>query len=638
MQEHVIGRFDVAVIGASLSGLSAAALLCKRGLSVAVVDRNYMPGGACSSMRRGDSTIDLGAAMLYGFGDRGFNPHRWLMEELEEPIELVRHKELYRLNYGGKGVVFERDIEAFIDGLCASILPGRRERLAAFYGHLRRIYDEVIAPDPAYLSPSEMRLSDLMGGFLEHPARHIKTLALLFTSAERIFKRFLPDDEAVRFFNKLTSTYSYTTMRETPAMLVAAMFVDNHVGGSYYPLGGPQALASALERSIERRGGVMLYETEVESILLEGKRARGIRLAGRGPGHGGIIEAGSVIHSGSVWDLYLRLLPPRAVGQAKRRKIEALVPSLPSSVLYGEVRRSAIPADARPIEMIIGNPDAIDENDVTLYISSIDEPSLCPPDRHVFMLIGPSAMAWPSPRDEAYGGEAYRAMKAREAARMLGLVEGRFPGFGEAVIAMELGSPATIERYLGKRGGATAGPKHMIGQHLLRRQHARTAFKGLYCAGESTVMGTGTPAVTISGISAAEVILRDLGMRGFRDGRRRGKGSPKPGVVRIHERAPDPARDGASLSSMARRCLWCEAAPCVAACPLGLDLRGMARRAEFGNLEGARRAIRKGAPASSPAPCASCPALQGTEGEPPCMRKALSGHPVDIRGIARALG
>ena len=126
--------------------------------------------------------------------------------------------------------------------------------------------------------------------------------------------------------------------------------------------------------------------------------------------------------------------------------------------------------------------------------------------------IGPSFRAWPAYGSEAYSGAGYRAMKKEEGDRMLGLVERRFPGFIGSIMTRIEGSPATLERYLRKFGGSVAGPKQSIGQELLRRPRARTPWEGLFLAGEGTVMGTGTPAVTVSGISAANAMLRDLGL------------------------------------------------------------------------------------------------------------------------------
>ena len=66
-------EYDVIVIGGGLSGLTAASLLAKRQLKVAVIEKSYNPGGSCGIFRRGHVTFDQGAAMLYGFGEHGFN-------------------------------------------------------------------------------------------------------------------------------------------------------------------------------------------------------------------------------------------------------------------------------------------------------------------------------------------------------------------------------------------------------------------------------------------------------------------------------------------------------------------------------------------------------------------------------------
>ena len=58
------------------------------------------------------------------------------------------------------------------------------------------------------------------------------------------------------------------------------MFVDNHVGGSYYPAGSTLFLPGMLEKAIEEHGGDMRYNSEVVSILFEGGKPCGVLLAG----------------------------------------------------------------------------------------------------------------------------------------------------------------------------------------------------------------------------------------------------------------------------------------------------------------------------------------------------------------------
>jgi prolycopene isomerase len=94
-------RFDVIVVGAGLGGMTAASLLAKGGLSVLMIDQQNKPGGACTSCKREDHVFDAGAAMLYGFGEKGFRPFRFLMNELEEPIDAISQATPARMTFGG---------------------------------------------------------------------------------------------------------------------------------------------------------------------------------------------------------------------------------------------------------------------------------------------------------------------------------------------------------------------------------------------------------------------------------------------------------------------------------------------------------------------------------------------------------
>ena len=39
---------------------------------------------------------------MFGFGDRGFNPHRFVMNEIEEEIDVIPHECLYRVKIVGR--------------------------------------------------------------------------------------------------------------------------------------------------------------------------------------------------------------------------------------------------------------------------------------------------------------------------------------------------------------------------------------------------------------------------------------------------------------------------------------------------------------------------------------------------------
>ena len=146
--------YDVIVIGGGLAGLTAGSLLAKRGLHTAVIDRNYNSGGSCGIFKRGDVTFDIGSAMLYGFGESGFNAHRFIFNCLEEPIDMIRHDLLYRVNFDDVRIPFWLDVEKFAAEL-AQVFPGEADNIHRFYRDMSTMYRHVMVDTPNYTTPDE---------------------------------------------------------------------------------------------------------------------------------------------------------------------------------------------------------------------------------------------------------------------------------------------------------------------------------------------------------------------------------------------------------------------------------------------------------------------------------------------------
>lgn len=570
-------HYDVIVIGGGLSGLTAASLLAKRGVRVAVVDKSHSPGGSCGIFKRNGVTYDQGAAMLFGFGEKGFNAHRFVFNCLEEPIDVIRHDLLYCVNYMGHRIKFWPDVDKFAEEL-ALVFPGERDNIKRFYHDLAIIHRHVIMERPNYTTPDETDPKEALLAMFRHPISYARFLGYLNKSAKTLLEKYFSDPEIFKFFDKLTSTYCYATVEESPAILAAIMFVENHIGGSYYPAGSTLFLPGKLEKVIEENGGEMLYGKEVVKILFDGDKPVGVELQS-----GEEMEADNLIYSGTVWNLYGKLI---AKEHSKPERVEwaaKQVPTYPSVVLYTLVDKRVIPEDTAAIEMLVGNPDRLDESEVTVYILSIDDRTLCPEDSHVVIAIGPTFETWHA--DDAVG---YAQQKRKEQARLTAVLEKRFPGFAEGVRYAEVATPWTLERYLMKNGGAVAGPKQMLGQHLFHRLHTKSEWDNLYCCGESTVMGTGTPTVTTSGLSAANAVLKKLGLEPFvhQEGRaNQVRLVAKPfNAERLYDGCPE---DQKAIMLKASRCQFCEDPSC--AMNKDIDIPGIMRRVTVGNFTGAKK-------------------------------------------------
>lgn len=628
--------YDVIVVGAGLGGLTAASLLAKRGLSVLLIEQQGKPGGSCTSFRRSGVTFDVGTAMLYGFGERGFKPFRFLFNELEEPIEVVAHATLARMTFEGHPITFWPDVERFLQEL-DRLFPEEHDGLRAFYRDLYVMYENIVLKNEVIVPPSEFSPRQGLRRLLTGPVAMLKMQKLLDTSVRSLLDRYFKGAGIINFFDKLCSAYCYTTSDETPAVLAATMFLDNHIGGVYYPAGGAQMLPNKLEKAFERLGGQVLYHTLVDEILIRDGQACGVRLS-----TGEEIHAARIVANATVWNLYGKLVRPEHIRPERLAWARSLVPTFPSMTLYMVVDRQALPADVLPWEIFIENRAVIDSSDLTLYINALVDETLCPPDKRpagsrvVITAIAPNLEAWPAPGSPQDHSPAYFAQKQAQAQKMLDQIEQHFPGFGSHIETLIVATPTTIERYLLKNGGAVGGPKNMLGQHMLKRLHARSEWKNLYVCGDSTVMATGAPAAVVSGIGAANMVLRDVRKPEY-DAHR----FPRQFVrfVETPYRRPavgegDPITPE-NAAPIAAQCQGCEEPACVSDCPAHIDIPGVLRRMEAGNFAGAARELQRRSPFGGVCGTA-CPAGQLCELH--CYRRSFAGQPVRIAELLEWVG
>ena len=387
-------------------------------------------------------------------------------------------------------------------------------------------------------------------------------------------------------------------------------------------------LPNTIEKAFERYGGQVIYRQMVDEILIQDGEAYGVRLQ-----NGTEIRAERVVANATVWNIYGKLVRPEHIAPERLKWAQSLVPTFPSMTLYMVVDQEAIPKGTYPWEIYIENRGAIDSSDLTLYINSLVDTSLCPSGQLVVFAIAPNLCTWPHPSDPGYPSAEYEAQKQREAERMLAQIEQHIPGFRQHIRTLIIGTPTTIERYLLKNGGAVGGPKNQIGQEMLKRLHARSEWKHLYFCGDSTVMATGAPATAVSGVGAANVILRDLHMPEF-DARK----FPKEFVHFVDQpyRRPDYRPEDAITDQnaylAAAACQGCQVPDCMPRCPAGIDIPGFLRRMEAGNYTGAAHLIREINPFGEV--CGNtCAADRLCQRD--CTRREFAGKPVRIAELQR---
>ena len=83
-------NFDAIIVGSGIGGLVTASQLAAKGAKVLVLEKYIIPGGSGGSFKRKGYTFDVGASMIFGFGEKGYtNLLTRALKDVDEKCETI---------------------------------------------------------------------------------------------------------------------------------------------------------------------------------------------------------------------------------------------------------------------------------------------------------------------------------------------------------------------------------------------------------------------------------------------------------------------------------------------------------------------------------------------------------------------
>lgn len=483
----------VAIVGAGIGGLAAAARLAHAGARVTVFEQADHAGGKAASATLGGYRFDTGPSLFTlpevfrAFFERlGRNLDEYLQPIPLAPLCGYEFADGTRLDSYSDRARFAAELEA--TGVAqAAELEAYLERSARLWEWAGELFLTRSLHEPATYA-SYRGLKALLHAAQLSP----------FTSLHVANARAFADPRAAQLFDRY-ATYNGSSPFRTLATMRIIPHVEYAFGG-YALKGGIVALPRALERVARECGAQFRLGARVERIVVENGRCRGVEAGGE------LFPAEAVVSNADVLSTYRTLLGEPQAPEARRTA--RLEPSSSGLVFLWGVARSFprlrvhnifFSGDYRAeFDAIFGALDLPANPTIYVNVTSKVEAADAPPGgENWFVLLNAPRNAgqdWP-----ALAARARQAVLAR-LSRALGC------DLAPLIAEEKVIAPPDIERDTGSTCGSLYGiASHSPVSAFLRHPNRSRRIGGLYFAGGSAHPGGGMPLALLSGMLAADL-------------------------------------------------------------------------------------------------------------------------------------
>jgi len=452
---------------------------------------------------------------------------------------------------GGRGYQFELGGFKFDSGPTVITAPYLFDDIWRLSGRDRRDYFELLPLDPFY------RIFDHQGGHFDYRhhrddmlreverwspadragyvrmvAHTVKVFEKFHPSTDRPFHRLadmlriVPDvvrmglvqdmyGYASRFVRHefLRQVFSFHPLLvggspfDTPSIYALIVQFEKE-WGVHYPTGGTGAIVRGFGRLLEELGADIRVDSEVAEILVEGRRAVGVRLA-----DGSTHRADAVICNADAAFTYQNLIPAARRNPLTSLRLRTMDYSNSLFVIYFGTDRRYLdsrlahhnimigPDYRRQLRTLFGAKRVPEHLSLYLHMPTRTDPTIAPPGCESFYVLA----LVPNLDGDADWATLAKPFRDRV---MQHLEDHYLPDLQAHVVAEHHIDPRHFLTTLNSYKGAAFAAKPTLVQSAWLRPHTRSGeFDDLYFVGASTHPGAGVPAVVASGKVAADLIL-----------------------------------------------------------------------------------------------------------------------------------
>jgi all-trans-retinol 13,14-reductase len=327
-----------------------------------------------------------------------------------------------------------------------------------------------------------------------------------------VLKSITNNEELIKV---LTGQYGdYGLPPKQSSFVMHAAVARHYFAGGSFPIGGSSEIAKHTDTVIENAGGTILISAEVDQIIINNKKATGVRMK-----DGKVFSAKNIISGAGIMTTYNKLLPSEIAAKHQlKQQLQSVKRSVSHACLY-------IGLEGSPEELNLPKtnywiyPDTIDHDTIfNNYLDDINSdfpvvyisfPSAKDPDwsnRYpgkstidiITLLPYESFEKWEETR-WMKRGEDYNEVKEKIAKRLLEVLYKHLPQAKGKIEHYELSTPLTTKHFINYDKGEIYGLDHSPKRFRQKFLQPRTPIKNLYLTGQDIVTA-GVAAALFSGV------------------------------------------------------------------------------------------------------------------------------------------
>ncbi len=523
MSEKTTSSFDIAIIGAGISGLTSAAILSKAGLRVCVLESNSQPGGYLAKFEKDGFVFDTAIHWLNNCDSKGFVTKIFQLIGGDHP-QAKQQKRIKR--FIGKN--FDYLLTNNPDDLKNDIIndyPEDKKSIERFFSAAKNIHFHLDNFNKL------MRSGDTMT-FTEKLQYHLNRVKFAIPFIKYV--GFTGNKGKTRGINLFFKASILHELFENESDLLSCLIP---IGWAYNndfqkpPEGGSYSYPEWLTHVVGYYGNKIIYNARAEKILTDKDRCKSIIYEHKKQKHEIFCE--QIIAACDMGSIYEKLLPSNSRTFKMLQKLE-------NADVYGSAFIVYILLDCPAedlgfneeiISFIIDGFEGLDldkpgfnNGEIAVFSQSTRDKTMAPSGHGSLTVMIPANFSsndrWQTDVDEKGNiirGEKYKALKTKYAEALISRVEKKLNiDVRRHIVKYEAATPITLWRYTHNRYGSMMGIKPGKKNILSGIAHYKTPVKGVYMSGHWSELGGGVPIAVKAALNGVLLVLKERDHEAFK--------------------------------------------------------------------------------------------------------------------------